>query len=194
MKTHCLALSFALLLPSAIALADETPASFTPETGLTVEGRLRLTSEGFSFVSRESAPFLVGWRGERLALLVGPTFSYINVSHNGEKSATFGLNPRAELTIGRFDERRIEAYVPVEGTVGGFFEDDVKSVIWSIGAGFGARYWVTRGFAVFAEGGVAVRDTPAYSLTASDTGYSASSQGRVVNALVTSSVGLAYTF
>ena len=192
MKTHCLAFTFALLLSSAAAFADEepaaispapvTPAPFAPSTGLTVEGLLRLsTTDGSSVVSGPTAPFLVGWRGERLALLVGPTFGFSDSSNY----VTLGLNPRAEVTIGRFDDRHLEAYVPIEGTIGGAFEGDAR-FLWSASAGFGARYWFTRGFGAFAEGGVGVRSTPYDS-----DGFTSA---RIVTASVTSALGLAYTF
>ena len=199
MKPHCVALTVALLLASTAALADEapapvtpapvTPAPFTPATGLTVEGRLRLTTDGASVVSGPSAPFLVGWRGERLALLVGPTFGYSSSSDY----VNIGLNPRAELTVGRFDERRIEAYVPLEGTIGGSFEGDTKG-FWSVGVGFGARYWVTQAFGVFAEGGVGVRNRAGDFYSVSDPGIVTSTEARTTSASVTSSLGLAYTF
>lgn len=188
----------------------ERTETFEHEAGGAVDARLPL-GDGFSVRSSGlEAPVAAGYRARRFALVAGPLFarSSSSAAACGPGCSTtvtrYGAQLRADLTVLRIASNRVDGYVPVTFALSGAKRSSTGTApplvsstavsgeaSWSMGAGLGARYWLTRHLAVFSELTLMVADTPTLPVVVLRDN---SSPTRSRSASVGGAVGAAFVF
>lgn len=160
-----------------------TAPAFEHRDGFALDARLPLNFGGpFVVAAYRNAPVVLGYRGRRFGLLMGPLFDRIQTEAacgecEGSSTTYYGAQLRADVTVIRTADGRLDGYIPLAISLSGETARSEKrpntpppvfadfgatsgEATWGAQSGFGVRYWLTPNVGLLSEISLAYRDAP----------------------------------